>query len=91
MNDKKTDLISDTLPGTAPAITTENEAQADQHHRDLTLSHKDAQAGGPDDISIGGEEDPGVGLESLVEENQTEDCTENHQQPDPNEKNKRKI
>lgn len=55
----------------------ENETQAapDEHARDLILSHQDAQAGGPDDISIGGEEDPGVGLESLVE-NLTEDLTE---------------
>jgi len=57
-----------------PDLATEDETQAapEPHNRDMTLSHKDAQAGGPGDISIGGEEDPGVGLESLVEENQTE-------------------
>ena len=34
--------------------------------RDMTLSHKDAQAGSPADMSVGGEEDPGAALESLV-------------------------
>jgi len=37
------------------------------HNRDLALSHKSAESGGPIDYSVGGEEDPGAGLESLVE------------------------
>lgn len=34
--------------------------------RDLILTHKEAQAGSPDDIAACGEEDIGAGLEFLV-------------------------
>lgn len=34
--------------------------------QDLTLSHKDAQGGSPDDMAACGEEDIGSGLELLV-------------------------
>lgn len=34
--------------------------------RDLTLTHKEAQAGGPEDMAACGEEDIGAGLEFLV-------------------------
>jgi len=37
------------------------------HETDAILTHKEAKAASPDDISVGGEEDPGVGLEDLVE------------------------
>ena len=38
--------------------------------RDITLSHKEAQAGSPDDSAVCGEEDIGVGLEFLVTDDQ---------------------
>ncbi len=37
-----------------------------EHERDLKLSRKDAMGGSPSDVSVGGEEDAGVGLEFLV-------------------------
>jgi len=36
------------------------------HERDFCLSRHDAAAGGPADQSVTGEEDPGAGLEFLV-------------------------
>ena len=83
MSDKKTEpeIMTEAIPDITPDTACEHDAEANPHHRDLKLSHKDAQAGGPDDISIGGEEDPGVGLESLVEESQTDLCADNHHQP----------
>lgn len=37
-----------------------------KERRDLILTHKEAQAGSPDDIAACGEEDIGAGLEFLV-------------------------
>lgn len=37
--------------------------------RKLFLNHREAEAGGPADCAVCGEEDPGVALELLVEEN----------------------
>lgn len=38
----------------------------DAEHRDMLLSHHEAEAGSPADVAVCGEEDPGVGLEQLV-------------------------
>ena len=38
----------------------------DAEHRDILLSHHEAEAGSPADVAACGEEDPGVGLEQLV-------------------------
>lgn len=38
------------------------------HKRDITLPDDEAEASGPADESVLGEEDPGVALEELVEE-----------------------
>lgn len=46
--------------------TPKTQTLPEQVARDMTLSHKDAQAGSPADVSVGGEEDPGAALESLV-------------------------
>ncbi|WP_181898451.1 hypothetical protein [Alteromonas aestuariivivens] len=43
-----------------------HEHQPDPHERDLTMSDEDAQASGPEDESVCGEEDPGSALEDLV-------------------------
>ncbi len=40
--------------------------QPDAEHRDILLTHHEAEAGSPADIAACGEEDPGVGLEMLV-------------------------
>jgi hypothetical protein len=45
--------------------------------RDITLSHKEAQAGSPDDSAVCGEEDIGVGLEFLVSDDQDHSGDEN--------------
>ena len=37
------------------------------HEKDAVLTRKEAEAAGPDDLSVCGEEDPGVALEDLVE------------------------
>lgn len=37
------------------------------HPRDFTLTRREARAGGPADMSVTGEEDPGAGLEFLVQ------------------------
>lgn len=37
--------------------------------RDLILTHREAEAGSPDDIAVCGEEDTGAGLEFLVTPN----------------------
>lgn len=37
------------------------------HETDAVLTRKEARAASPDNISVGGEEDPGAGLEDLVE------------------------
>lgn len=37
-----------------------------REQRDLILTHREAQAGGPDDMAACGEEDIGAGLEFLV-------------------------
>ncbi|WP_417549412.1 hypothetical protein [Methylophaga sp.] len=37
-----------------------------KERRDLILTHKEAQAGSPDDMAACGEEDIGAGLEFLV-------------------------
>ena len=38
----------------------------DAEHRDMVLTHHEAEAGSPADVAACGEEDPGVGLEQLV-------------------------
>ena len=38
----------------------------DKNRRDLILTHKEAEAGSPDDMAACGEEDIGAGLEFLV-------------------------
>ena len=38
----------------------------DTEHRDMVLTHHEAEAGSPADVAACGEEDPGVGLEQLV-------------------------
>jgi hypothetical protein len=37
------------------------------HQKDVVLTEKEAEVASPEDLSVGGEEDPGVGLEDLVE------------------------
>lgn len=41
-----------------------------KNRRDLILTHKEAQAGSPDDMAACGEEDIGAGLEFLVTRNE---------------------
>lgn len=41
----------------------------DKNRRDLILTHKEAEAGSPDDMAACGEEDTGAGLEFLVTRN----------------------
>ena len=41
----------------------------DKNRRDLILTHKEAEAGSPDDMAVCGEEDTGAGLEFLVTRN----------------------
>lgn len=43
--------------------------QHHDHEKDIVLTHKEAKAASPDDFSVCGEEDPGEGLEGLVERN----------------------
>ncbi len=45
---------------------TDKKPGQDDDSRDWTLSPEDASAGGPAGESVGGEEDPGAGLEFLV-------------------------
>jgi hypothetical protein len=40
--------------------------RVDGEHRDMVLTHHEAEAGSPADVAACGEEDPGVGLEQLV-------------------------
>ncbi len=42
---------------------------SEQNRRDLILTHKEAEAGSPDDMAACGEEDTGSGLEFLVTRN----------------------
>jgi hypothetical protein len=51
---------------------TEEHKKKDKHpdqRRDMLLSPKDARGGSPADVSVGGEEDVGGGLEFLVNRN----------------------
>lgn len=45
-----------------------SQAESLKERRDLILTHKEAQAGSPDDMAACGEEDVGAGLEFLVTE-----------------------
>ncbi len=44
----------------------QHEKKTHEDKRDMMLSRKDARGGSPSDVSVGGEEDAGVGLEFLV-------------------------
>lgn len=54
----------------AKTDTPEPAASASADPRDFTLTRAEARAGGPADMSVTGEEDPGAGLEFLVKKNQ---------------------
>ncbi|MDX1574278.1 MAG: hypothetical protein R3341_09640 [Methylophaga sp.] len=43
--------------------------ESDENRRDLILTHKEAEAGSPEDMAACGEEDTGAGLEFLVTRN----------------------
>lgn len=43
------------------------------HEQDMILTPKEAEAASPEELSVCGEEDPGVGLESLVEKHQVKE------------------
>lgn len=52
-------------PETEKSSGQRNHTTADNN---LPLSHRDATAASPDDESVCGEEDPGVALESMVDQ-----------------------
>ncbi len=61
-------------------ISTGKSGGLETPERDLTLTRKDAKAGAPADESVGGEEDPGAGLEFLVKR---DDFHEDSDKPHP--------
>ncbi len=62
----ETPMVTPTEDSQHPHIPADNAAGPQIPERDLTLTRKDAKAAAPASESVGGEEDPGAGLEFLV-------------------------